>query len=189
MMGVGQGGGHSSHHSDIVGVASGVGIVDREAVSHLAQGVGVSISLSLAVVGSVVNSRDGGIGVDGGGIGVGIDTVAHSGDNSDIVGVTSGVGIVDREAGSNLVHSVGLGISLSLPLAIVGSMVQGRDSGVGVHSGGMGVHSSVTNGADSGDQAMAIVDSSDDTAIGVAVGNLAQGVGVTAGAGNEGKNL
>ena len=101
------------------------------------------------------------------------------------IGVSSiGVGI--SSVGSGVDQG---GVSLSLPLAIVGSMVQGRDSGVGVHSGGMGVHSSVTNGADSGDQAMAIVDSSDDTAIGVAVGNLAQGVGVTAGAGNEGENL
>ena len=189
MMGVGQGVGNSSHHSDIVGVASSVGIVDREAVSHLVRGVGVSISLSLAIVDSMVNSRDGSVGVDSRGIGVGVDTVANSGDNSDIVGVASGVGIVDREAGSNLVGGVGLGISLSLPLAIVGSVVQGRDSGVGVHSRSMGVHSSVSDGADSRDQAVAIVDSSDDTAIGVTMGNLANGVGVTAGAGNEGKNL
>ena len=59
---------------------------------------------------------------------MGVDTVAHSGVNSDIVGVTSGVGIVDREAGSNLAHGVGRGLgSLSLPLSIVGSILQGRD--------------------------------------------------------------
>ena len=50
-----------------MGLASGVDIVsqdrcigDRDAVSHVAHGVGgVSISLSLSIVGSVVNSRRG----------------------------------------------------------------------------------------------------------------------------------
>merc|ERR1711884_707765 len=71
MMGVGQGGGHVSQRSNIVGVASGVGVVDGEAGSHLAQGVGISLSLSLAVV-SVVHSRVGGVAV------VAIDSMADT---------------------------------------------------------------------------------------------------------------
>ena len=184
-MGVGQRGGHMGHNSDIVGVASSVGIVHREAGSHLVGGVGISLGLSLAIVGSVVNSREGGIGVDGGGIGI---AMADSSDNSDIVGVASGVGIVHREASSHLVGGVSLSISLGLSLAIVAG-VNSRDGGIGVDSGGMSIHSSVADGADSIDQAMTIVDPSDDPARGGAVGNLAQGVGVTAGAGNKSKNL
>merc|ERR1719480_554987 len=179
-MGVGQGGGHMGHNSNIVGVASSIGIVNREAGSHLVGGVGISLGLSLAIVGSVVNSRDGGIGVDGGGIGI---AMADSSDNSDIVGMASGVGIVHREASSHLVGGVSLSISLGLSLAIVAG-VKGRDSGIGVDSGGMSVHSSVADGADSRDQSMTVVD----PARGVAMGNLAQGVGVTAGAGNKSKN-
>ena len=136
---------------------------------------------SLTIVGggvsSVADMADMGVGQRGG----------HMGHNSDIVGVASSVGIVHREAGSHLVG--GVGISLGLSLAIVGSVVNSRDGGIGVDSGGMSIHSSVADGADSIDQAMTIVDPSDDPARGGAVGNLAQGVGVTAGAGNKSKNL
>ena len=68
-------------------------------------------------------------------------------------------------------------------------MVQSRDGGIGVDSGGVSVHSSVADGAESRDHAITIVDTSDDPAVGGAMGNLAQGVGVTAGAGNKSKNL
>ena len=180
-MGVGQGGGHVGHNSNIVGVASSVGVVDGEAGSHLAQGVGISLSLSLAVVDSVVSSRDS-VGVVSA-----IDAMAEAGHNSDIVGVASSIGVVDRESSSNLAQ--GVGISLSFPLAVVSSMVRSRNGGIGVDSGGMGVDSSVANGANSRDEAVAIVNPSDDTAIGGTMGDLAQSVGVTASAGNEGKNL
>merc|ERR1711934_804226 len=187
-MGVGQGGGHKGQHSNIVGVASGVGVVDREAVSDLTQSVGIGLSLSLAIVDSVVSRRDGGIGVDSGGIGVvsAIDAIAEAGHNSDIVGVASSIGVVDRESSSNLAQ--GVGISLSFPLAVVSSMVRSRNGGIGVDSRGMGVDSSVANGANSRDEAVAIVNPSDDTAIGGTMGDLAQSVCVTAGAGDEGKN-
>ena len=171
MMGVGQGGGHMGQHSNIVGVASGVGVVDREAGSHLAQGVGIGLSLSLAVVSSM-NSRVGGVAV------VSIDSMADTSHNSDIVGVASSIGVVGGESSINLAQSVG--ISLSLPLAVESSVVNSRD---------MGVDSSVANGANSRDEAMAVVNTSDDTAIGGSMGDLTHGVGVTAGAGNEGKNL
>ena len=180
-MGVGQGGGHVGHHSNIVGVASSVGVVDGEASSHLTQSVGISLSLSLSVVDSVVSSRDS-VGVVSA-----IDAMAEAGHNSDIVGVASSIGVVDRESSSHLAQSVG--ISLSFSLAVISSVVHSRDGGIGVDSGGMGVDSSVANGANSRDEAMAIVDTSDDTAIGGTMGDLAQSVGVTANAGNEGKNL
>ena len=180
MMGIGQGGGHMGQHSNIVGVASGVGVVDREAGSHLAQGVGIGLSLSLAVVSSM-NSRVGGVAV------VSIDSMADTSHNSDIVGVASSIGVVGGESSINLAQSVG--ISLSLPLAVESSVVNSRDGGIGVDSRGMGVDSSVANGANSRDEAMAIVNTSDDTAIGGSMGDLTHGVGVTAGAGNEGKNL
>ena len=137
---------------------------------------------SLTIVGggvsSVADMADMGVGQRGG----------HMGHNSDIVGVASGVGIVHREASSHLVGGVSLSISLGLSLAIVAG-VNSRDGGIGVDSGGMSIHSSVADGADSIDQAMTIVDPSDDPARGGAVGNLAQGVGVTACAGNKSKNL
>ena len=180
MMGVGQGGGHVGQHSDIVGVASGVGVVNGESGSHLAQGVGIGLSLSLAVV-AVVHSRVGGVAV------VSIDSMADTSYNSDIVGVSSSIGVVGGESSSNLANSVG--ISLSLSLAVVSSVVNSRDSSVGVDSGSMGVDSSVTNSTNSRDEAMAVVNTSDDTAIGGSMVNLAQSVGVTADAGNEGKNL
>merc|ERR1712045_31085 len=179
-MGVGQGGGHVGQHSNIVGVASGVGVVDRKASSHLTQGVGISLSLSLAVVSSM-NSRVGGVAVVSA-----IDSMADTSYNSDIVGASSSVGVVDRESSSNLANSVG--ISLSLPLAVVSSMVNSRDSSIGVDSGSMGIDSSVANGTNSRDEAMAVVNTSDDTAIGGTMGDLTHSVGVTAGAGNEGKN-
>ena len=193
-MGVGQGGGHMGHNSDIVAVASGEGIVVRKSSSHLVRGVGISISLPLAIVYSGVNSRGSYIGVDSRGGGIGVDgrgiAMADSSDNSDIVGVASGVGIVKRKSSSHLVGGVSLSISLGLSLAIVDSRVKGREGSIGVDSGGMSVHSSVADGTDSRDQAMTIVDPSDDPAsIGGAMGNLAQSVGVTAGAGNESKNL
>merc|ERR1712072_1306913 len=102
----------------------------------------------------------------------------HVGQHSDIVGVASGVGVVNGEASSHLANSVG--ISLSLPLAVVSSVVHSRDGGVGVDSGG--IDSSVANGANSRDEAMAVVNTSDDTAIGGTMGNLTHSVGVTAGA-------
>merc|ERR1712045_11114 len=177
-MGVGQGGGHVGQHSNIVGVASGVGVVNREAGSNLAQGVGIGLSLSLTIV-AVVNSRVGGVAVVSA-----IDSMADTSYNSDIVGASSSIGVVDRESSSNLANSVG--ISLSLPLAIVSSVVHSRVGGVGVDSGG--IDSSVANGTNSRDEAMAVVNTSDDTAIGGTMGNLTHSVGVTAGAGNEGKN-
>ena len=62
-MGVGQGGGHMGHNSDIVGVASGEGIMVRKSSSHLVGGVSLSISLglSLAIVDSRVKGREGSI--------------------------------------------------------------------------------------------------------------------------------
>ena len=134
---------------------------------------------SLAIVGGGVSGVSMGVGERGG----------HVGDHTNIVGVASGVSVVDRETGSNLEGGVGLG--LSLPLAVVDTVVHGRDSsGVGVDSGGsVGVDSPVANGADSRDEAMAVVDTSDDAAIGVAAVDLAQCVGLTADGGNKGKNL
>merc|ERR1712045_216921 len=149
MMGVGQGGRHVGQYSNIVGVASGVGVVDGEAGSHLAQGVGIGLSLSLAIV-AVMHSRVGGVSV----VSIAVTDTSY---NSDIVGASSSIGVVDRESSSNLANSVGIG--LSLPLAIVSSVVHSRE-------GGIGVDSSVANGANSRDEAMAVVNTSDDTAIG-----------------------
>ena len=139
---------------------------------------------SLTIVGggvsSVADMADMGVGQGGG----------HMSHNSDIVAVASGEGIVVRKSSSHLVRGVGISICLGLSLAIVDSRVKGREGSIGVDSGGMSVHSSVADGTDSRDQAMTIVDPSDDPAsIGGAMGNLAQSVGVTAGAGNESKNL
>merc|ERR1712055_176244 len=85
--------------------------------------------------------------------------------DSNIMGVTSGVGIVDREATIDLADGVGLGLTLSIAvdsMAIANSMMS----------------ITVADGAIAIDTAIAIVHSSDD-AIAIAMSDLADGVGLS----------
>merc|ERR1712002_1058265 len=108
-------------------MASSVGIGLRESVGNLANGVGIRVSLTLAIVTSVAT----------------IDTcitsitsiatvsdssitsyttisIVNSSDNSDIMRMASSVGIGLRESVGNLTN--GVGIRVSLTLAIVTSV-------------------------------------------------------------------
>ena len=137
-------------------------------VSSIVVGLGLSLSLSLAVVKTVVGA-------------VQSMAVTDSSHNSDIVGVASGVSVVDGESVGDLADCVGLGLGLGLslrvPLAVVGAGV------------GIAVDSPVADGSISRDMAVTIVHTGDDAAIGGAVGNLADGVGLAADAGDEGADL
>merc|ERR1719495_2538006 len=146
--------GGSSHNSNIVWVSSSIGIVDRESSSDLSNGVSISIrvSLTLAIVvssisvdswGSIsMNTRVsiGSMGIGGSSIGsvsvVDRGGVGGSGHNTNIVGVSSSIGIVDGESSSDLSNGVSISIRASLALAIVVSSISVDSCGgnnTGVH--------------------------------------------------------
>ena len=80
---------HSSDDTNIVRVASGISIGQRKSVSDLSDGVGVCLTLSIAIA-----------------------RVAYSSDNADIVGVPGGIGVGNGEAIGHLTK----GVSLRIPL-------------------------------------------------------------------------
>merc|ERR1719400_2100572 len=120
----GGGVGGSSYNSNIVWVSSSIGIVDGETSSDLANGVGISIrvSLTLAVVVSSISMNGWGsismnTRVSIGSMGIGRSSIGSvsvvdrggvggSGHNSNIVGVSSSIGIVDGESSSDLSNGV-----------------------------------------------------------------------------------
>merc|ERR1719260_237630 len=99
----------SSDDSNIMRMASSVGIGHRESVSNLANGVGIRVSLTLAIESMMVTSVSSITSVSG---------VTDSSDDSNIMRMASSVGIGHRESVSNLANSVGI----SLTLAIVTSV-------------------------------------------------------------------
>merc|ERR1712002_1273000 len=152
------------------------------AMSDLADGVWLSLSLGLTLAIAIAASK----------AGVGLD--------SNIVGVTSGVGIVDGEATIDLADGVGLSLTLaiavdSMAIAIVakaGDLGEATNSqrgdsaivesisitlAVAITDSMSSIVATVPNGAIARDQAMAIVHSSDD-AIAVAMADLPDGVGL-----------
>merc|ERR1712055_810349 len=116
----GGGVGSSGYNSNIVGVSSSIGIVDGETSSDLSNGVSISIrvSLTLAIVVSSISMNGwGGISMNTrvsiGSMGIGRSSIGSvsvvdrggvggSGHNSNIVGVSSSIGIVDGESSSDL---------------------------------------------------------------------------------------
>merc|ERR1712114_158100 len=94
-------------------------------------------------------------------------SVVDSGDDSNVVGVSSGVGVMLGKAIGNLAKSVGIRVSLTL--AVVVSTVA-RVTNVSVTS----VVSTVSNGSIARDTSVTVVDTSDHTNI---VG-MACGVGI-----------
>ena len=134
--------------------------------------------------------------------------VVNSSDDSNIVGVASGVGVMLGKAIGNLAKSVGIRIRISLTLAVVVSTVA-RVANVStvavarVASRVTSVVSTVANGSVARDTSMTVVNTSDHTnvvgvasgigvGLGKAVGNLAEGVGIRLGirvslGGNDGQ--
>merc|ERR1719347_107014 len=118
---------NSGDDSDIVWMASSVGIGLRESVGNLANSVGIRISLTLTIVTSVVTidtyitSITSIATVSDGSIASYMAmSIVNSGDDSDIVRMASSVSIGLRESVGNL--SNGIGIRVSLTLAIVTSV-------------------------------------------------------------------
>ena len=133
--------------------------------------VGSSVSGIASMVSSMVSTIDATV-ADGS---IARDTsisVVDSGDDSNVVGVSSGVGVMLGKAVGNLAKSVGIGIRVSLTLAVVVSTVA-RVANVSVTS----VVSTVSNGTIARDTSVTVVDTSDHTNI---VG-MASGIGIVLG--------
>jgi len=154
--------------------------------------------------GSMVDSRDHMVNSSHGGVDSrdhsphsGVDSGDHrvGGDNSSMVANNSGMVAVDSSAVDSVVEvGISLSISLSLTLAIsvdsmdstvdstIDSMDTAVDTGsIGTSIGGVVDHRDsvpVTNGTHTRDRAMAIVHSSDDTAMGEPMVDLSDGVGI-----------
>ena len=148
-------------NTDVVGVSGGVGISDGLAKGDLGKGVGISLGLSLPLVDAVVAKAEAKVGVssngagsvgrvDGGSIGgVGSERGSrHTGDNTDVVGVSGGVGISDGLAKGNLGKGVGIGLGLSLSLPLVDAVVAKAEAKVGVSGNGAGSIRGVDGGSD-----------------------------------------
>merc|ERR1719153_1431778 len=114
---------NSSDNSNIMRMASSVGIGLGESVGNLANGVSIRVSLTLAIVTSVATINTSITSITS------IATVSDSsitssttmsiinpGDNSDIVRMTCSVSIGLRESVGNLAKGVSLGICLGLPV-------------------------------------------------------------------------
>merc|ERR1712121_507153 len=128
-------------------MTSSVSIGHRESVGNLANGVGIRVSLTLAIESMMVSSVSSITSVSG---------VTDSSDDSDIVRMASSVGVGHRESVGNLAN--GVGIRVSLTLAIVTSVATIDTSITSIAS-----IATVTDGAISRHKAMAVVNSSNDT--------------------------
>merc|ERR1719348_1208654 len=139
---------NASDDSNVVGMAGGVRVVLGKAVSNLTESVGISIRVgsTLAVVVAAVASVAGVTvstvvsTVSNGSVAINTSmSVVNTGDHSDVVGVSSGIGVSLGKAVSNLAEGVGISISLrvGLTLAIVVSSVASvahvSVSTVGIH--------------------------------------------------------
>merc|ERR1719348_2981057 len=176
---------NSGDNSNIMRMASSVGIGLRESVGNLAKGVSIRVGLTLAIEAMTVTSINTTI--------TSIATVSdssiasymamsivNSGDDSDIVWMASSVGIGLRESVGNLANSVGIRISLTL--TIVTSVATIDTSETSITS-----IASISDGSIASYMAMSIINSGDNSdivrmassvSIGLreSVGNLAEGV-------------
>merc|ERR1711962_935249 len=140
-------------------MASSVGISHREAVGNLANGVGIRVSLTLAIESKMMVTSVSSI--------TSVSGVTDSSDDSNIMRMASSVGIGHRESVSNLANSVGIRVSFTL--AIVTSVATIETSITSI--------ATVTNGSISRDKAMAVINSSDTTK-GMSSSNLTNCVGI-----------
>merc|ERR1719315_482782 len=119
---------NSCDNSDIMRMASSVGIGLRESVGNLANGVGIRVSLTLAIVTSIatidtsISSITSIATVSDSSIASYMTmSIINSSDNSDIMRMASSVGIGLRESVGNLAE--GVCIRVGLTLAIEAMMV------------------------------------------------------------------
>merc|ERR1712180_446643 len=140
-------------------IVSSVGIGHREAVGNLANGVGIRVSLTLAIESKMMVTSVSSI--------TSVSRVTDSSDDSNIVRMASSVSIGHRKAVGNLAN--GVGIRVSLTLSIVTSVATIETSIASI--------ATVTNGSISRDKAMAVINSSDNT-IGMSSSNLTNCVGI-----------
>merc|ERR1719209_2656271 len=183
-------------------MAGGVGVVVGKAVGNLAKsvGVGIRVGITLAVVVTSIAS------ITDMSITAVVSTVANgsvarhttmsvvnAGDHSDVVGVSSGVGVVLGKTVGNLTEGVSISISLGLSLrvslgltlaVVVSSVACVADVSVST------VVSTVADCSIARHKSMSIVHSSDNPyvvgmasgigiSLGKTVGNLAEGVGIS----------
>merc|ERR1719209_2157927 len=167
-------------------MAGGVGVVVGKAVGNLAKsvGVGIRVGITLAVVVTSIAS------ITDMSITAVVSTVANgsvarhttmsvvnAGDHSDVVGVSSGVGVVLGKTVGNLAEGVSISISLGLGLRVSFGIT-------------LAVVATVADSAVARHTSMSVVHSSDDpNVVGVAggvsivlgetVGDLAEGVGIS----------
>merc|ERR1711962_1345074 len=119
---------NSSDNSDIMRMASSVGIGLRESIGNLANSVGIRVSLTLAIVTSVATIDTSITSItsiatvsDSSITSYTTMSIINSGDNSDIMRMASSVCIGLRESVGNLAK--GVGIRVGLTLAIEAMMV------------------------------------------------------------------
>merc|ERR1712098_974725 len=131
----------AGHNSDIVGVSSGISVVDWESSSDLSNGVSISIRVSLSLTLAIVVS---GVSVDGGGW-----------DNAGVDGGSSNNSRVGSRGSNNMVS-----------VAKVSNTSIANMSSIGT----------VTNGSDTANNTVRVVDTSHDTSKGASSSNLTNGV-------------
>merc|ERR1719167_1169827 len=107
----------SSDDSNIVRMASSVGVGHRESVGNLANGVGIRVSFTLAIVTSVATIDTSITSItsiatisDSSITSYTTISIVNSGDNTDIMRMASSVGIGLRESIGNLAEGVSLGV-------------------------------------------------------------------------------
>merc|ERR1719153_1612402 len=112
---------NSSDNSNIMRMASSVGIGLGESVGNLANGVSIRVSLTLAIVTSVATINTSITSItsiatvsDSSITSYTTMSIINSGDNSDIMRMASSVGIGLRESVGNLAEGVSLGICFGL---------------------------------------------------------------------------
>merc|ERR1712098_793252 len=112
---------NSGDNSNIMRMASSVGIGLSESVGNLAKGVGIRVGLTLAIEAMTVTSINTTITSkatvsDSSIASYMAMSIVNSGDDSDIVWMASSVGIGLRESVGNLANSVCIRISLTLTI-------------------------------------------------------------------------
>merc|ERR1719348_2953108 len=197
---------NASDDSNVVGMAGGVRVVLGKAVGNLTESVGISIRVGstlavvVAAVASVANMTVSTVvsTVANGSVARHVSmSVVNAGDHSDVVGVASGVGVVQGKTVGDLTNSVGISISISLGLGLrvsfgltlaveVSSVASVADMSIS------NVVSTVANCSVARHKSMSIVHSSDNpyvvgvasgigVVLGKTIGNLAEGVGISLG--------
>jgi len=144
--------GGAGHNSDIVGVSSGISVVDWESSSDLSDGVSISIRVSLSLTLAIVVS---GVSVDGGGW-----------DNAGVDRGSSNNSRVGSRGSNNMVS-----------IAKVSNTSIANMSSIGT----------VTNGSDTANNTVRVVDTSHDTSEGASSSDLTNGVGVAISEGSGGQ--